>query len=142
MRRRWLTLVLVTLAAPVLLAVGSLTATEEQTMPEEIRINNEGYRHDKKGPVWFTHLVHAEDYGFDCRECHHDYQDGKNVWEDGDPVEGCVSCHDPRLSDGNMRRLQSAYHGNCRRCHREMAKRGESEDAPYGRCYLCHEKGS
>jgi hypothetical protein len=103
----------------------------------EMLINNEGYESRKKAPVVFDHDAHAEDYGFACDECHHDYKMGKNVWEEGDEVQRCKDCHDPGESKGNVMKLQIAFHQNCRDCHRESAP-GE---APFRACYGCHVTG-
>lgn len=112
----------------------------EGEMPEEIVIDNEGYRQNRKGPVTFSHLAHAEDYEVTCNECHHDYEDGKNVWKEGDSVNKCSECHDPVDSDGNLKKLMLAYHRNCIGCHKKLVKEGTSEEAPYKKCYECHEK--
>ena len=42
------------------LFVTGLSADDEQEVPDEITINNEGYKPDRKGPVPFAHLDHAE----------------------------------------------------------------------------------
>lgn len=85
-------------------------------------------------------MDHSESYEVACRECHHDYKDGKNLWEEGDPVKKCSECHSPLKSEGNVKRLQLAYHKNCKTCHRKLVKEGISEEAPYRRCTDCHEK--
>ena len=109
-------------------------------MPDEITINNEGYESKKRGPVPFSHLSHAEDYDVACNECHHYYEDGKNIWEEGDPVNKCIDCHDADESDGNIKNLRLSFHRNCKICHKNMAKEGISEDAPFKKCSGCHEK--
>jgi hypothetical protein len=115
-----------------------LPAAEEQEFPEEITIHNEGYEADRKGPVAFAHLDHAESYEVACKECHHDYSDGENLWEEGDYVPKCSECHDPIQSDGNVKNLRLAFHKNCKNCHRDMVKQEISEDAPYQKCSGCH----
>lgn len=102
--------------------------------PETIVINTEGYKSDRKGPVLFTHQAHAEDYGTTCDACHHVYENGKNVWEEGDAVSKCRECHDPNESKGNTKKLSIAFHKNCMTCHRESG----SDAAPYKKCYSCH----
>jgi hypothetical protein len=66
-------------------------------------LNNKGYDQDKRGPVNFTHKKHAEDYQVACAECHHEYENGKNVWKETDPVKKCVECHDPVEKKGDAR---------------------------------------
>ena len=104
-----------------------------QDIPENITINNKGYRRKANNPVLFPHLAHSEDYGIECRECHHEYKGGKNVWEEGDLVKRCIICHSPTKRQGHVLRLVFAYHFNCRGCHKEM------ESGPV-ECRDCHKK--
>jgi len=141
MGKRGLWLSMLILTSVFILFSGNLIAQEDSDEPpEEITINNEGYRQDRKGPVVFSHLAHAEDYEVACKDCHHDYEDGKNLWEEGDPVNRCSECHDPEVSDGNVKKLLLAYHAKCIGCHKRLVKEGISEEAPYNKCYQCHEK--
>ncbi len=118
--------------ALVFLGVGVLTAA---SVPDEIMIENKGYKSDKKGPVKFTHKKHAADHKLACTECHHEIKDGKNVWKDSDPVKKCSSCHDPEKKQGNVDKLQQAYHKNCQGCHKEKY----ADKAPYKKCNDCHQ---
>jgi hypothetical protein len=103
---------------------------------DEIIIENQGYTEDKKKPVKLSHEKHAEEYKIACDSCHHVYEEGKNVWNQGDPVEKCVACHDPIETQGNIMKLQSAFHKNCRDCHKEVSQEGR--EAPYKKCTDCH----
>lgn len=109
-----------------------------QEMPDEIEIENSGYPADRKGAVIFTHMMHAEDYFIDCLECHHRYEDGENVWMEGDPVDKCITCHSPLKSEEKAKNLRLAFHNNCKGCHRKMVKDEIAEDAPYMKCRECH----
>lgn len=141
MKKQLLCLLLTALTGLFFLSAGTLIAADDDNeFPEEIMIDNEGYRQDRKGPVNFSHLSHAEDYDAACTDCHHDYVDGKNLWEEGDDVETCTECHDPLESDGKIKKLMLAYHGLCIGCHKKLVKEGVTEDAPYKKCYECHEK--
>ena len=124
------------LAVPFLL-VGVLSAADKG--PETICIQNTGYKRDIKGPVSFSHKKHHDDYGIACTECHHDYQNGKNVWKEGDPVKPCKQCHNPLKKQGKVPKLQNAYHRNCKSCHKELAKAGK-KSGPYKKCTKCHAK--
>ncbi len=127
-----LTLIVAGLTALLFLTAGILTA--EQEMPEEIMIYNKGYKRKLYQPVRFTHQTHAEDYGIECNECHHDYKGGENVWEEGDPVKKCIVCHSPLKKRGEkVHRLVFAYHFKCKRCHKE------NESGPV-KCKECHTK--
>lgn len=107
--------------------------------PEDMMIKNEGYKPDRKGPVIFSHLNHAEDYEVSCMQCHHQYRDGENVWIEGDSVKKCVACHSPVENRGRVKKLSIAFHKNCKTCHRNLAREGISKDAPYKKCTDCHE---
>lgn len=120
-------------------AASSIAATQGQEVPDEIYIENKVYRTDRKGSVYFSHIEHAEGYVDNCNACHHDYQDGKNVWQEGQPVQKCSVCHDPSKRNGKIRKLNIAYHKNCKGCHQKLAKQGGTE-APYRQCTDCHTK--
>jgi hypothetical protein len=103
---------------------------------DEIIIENQGYVNDKRKPVKLSHKKHSEEYGIACDSCHHLYQEGTNVWEEGDSAQKCAACHDPVEDQGNVMKLQSAFHKNCRDCHKEMSQEGRN--APYKKCTDCH----
>lgn len=114
-------------------------AGEEQEMPEEIVISNKVYKPDRKGPVWFSHSEHTENYAAACDACHHEYEEGKNVWAEGQPVRKCFTCHDPSKSKGKVKKLNIAFHKSCKGCHKKLAAEGGT-DAPYRQCTDCHAK--
>ena len=118
--------------AGILFLLGGTTLTAGD-MPEEIMIFSKGYKRKLYKPVRFTHLVHAEDYGVSCDECHHDFKDGENIWQEGDPVRNCVACHNPAKKQGKVHRLVFAFHFNCKKCHKE------NESGPR-ECKECHTK--
>jgi hypothetical protein len=122
------------------LAVGALTAADKTTPPDEITIENTGYKSDKKGPVKFSHKKHHDQYKVACTECHHDYKDKKNVWKQGEPVKKCAACHDPKKKKGEVLKLNLAYHKNCKNCHKEVDEKDPSKKAPFKKCSDCHEK--
>jgi hypothetical protein len=122
-------------SALVFLTAGMPTAAD---VAEVIVINNQGYDQDRRGPVNFSHKKHAEDYKVACDECHHEFENGKNVWKEGDPVKQCIECHDPIEKKGNAEKLQTAFHENCQGCHRDL----KDKEAPFKRCTDCHEKKS
>jgi hypothetical protein len=136
MHKKFMTLLLVVLTGMLFVAVGALTAAD---VPDEINISGEGYKKDIKGPVKFSHKKHHEEYKAACTDCHHDYQNGKNVWKEGDPVKKCGECHNPLKKQGKVDKLQNAYHKNCKDCHKEMDKAGK-KNAPFKKCNDCHAK--
>ena len=130
MNRTLVPLVMVALTGLIFLAADLLTA---QDLPEEIMIFNKDYKRKLYKPVKFQHLEHTEDYGLECDQCHHNYQDGENVWQEGDQVKNCIACHNPNKKQGKVHRLVFAYHLNCKKCHKE-AESGPIE------CKECHTK--
>jgi len=132
MKRGFLALILMFVAGLMFLSVGVLTAAN---VADEFMIQNK-YKDDKKGPVKMTHKKHAEDYKIACTDCHHEYKDGKNVWNDKMPVKKCSECHDPEKKQGNADKLQLAYHKNCQTCHKES----KGKNAPWKKCADCHEE--
>lgn len=139
MNKKLLRILMVLLTAMMFLAVGVLPAAD---VPDEVKIENEGYKKDKKGPVKLSHKKHSQEFKVGCTDCHHDYKDGKNVWKEGDPVKKCSACHDPETKKGKADKLQNAYHKNCKNCHKDMVKEGKAKDAPFKKCNDCHEKKS
>jgi len=138
MKSRFLNLMLVVMVGVMFASVGALSAEECADAPDEIMIDNEGYGSDKKGPVKFTHKKHAEEYDTACADCHHVFEDGKNVWKEGDPVQKCSECHAYEKSEGDAKKLQLAFHANCKNCHKDAYKAGK-KDAPFRKCNDCHE---
>jgi predicted CXXCH cytochrome family protein len=132
MRKGWV-LVIIVICAGLLCASGILTAQDFQS---EIVIDGKGYKKDIKGPVNFNHANHAGEYGAQCEDCHHNYVDGKNTWQNGDEVKKCSTCHDVEKSEGNVKKLMMAYHNNCQGCHEDKVKEGKK--APDKKCETCH----
>jgi len=141
MKNKSFSILMVVFAGLLFLTVGILTAADVPE-PDEVLIQNLGYKKDKKGPVLLTHKKHIVDYKIACTECHHDYQDGKNVWKDEDPVKRCSACHDPLKKQGKAMKLNSSYHKNCKSCHKEICKADKTKHAPYKKCTKCHQKKS
>lgn len=137
-KKKQSTILLSILVGLLFIFPGPLTVAEEQEIADEIVIDNPGYKTDRKGRVAFSHLSHIEDYGVSCEDCHHVYQGGKNIWEEGDPVANCASCHSPLESNEGVKKLSIAFHRNCKTCHRNLAKEGITKEAPYKSCYECH----
>jgi len=137
MRKKGLGLLAVLVIAALFLVVGILSAADKG--PETICIQNTGYKHIIRGPVKFSHRKHQEDYKIACTECHHNYEHGKNVWKEGDPVKKCNQCHSPLKKQGKVLKLNVAYHKNCKTCHKKLAKAGKKA-GPYKKCSKCHAK--
>ena len=128
--------------AKVLVRSGQNAEGAEQAsidVPEVIIIDNQAFEEWKKGAVKLSHRKHVEEYGVSCVECHHEYEDGKNIWTENDPVKRCVTCHDPTETKDDIIKLQFAYHNNCKDCHKAVVEEDDSKNAPYIKCADCHE---
>jgi len=118
------------------LSAGVLIAAD---VPVDVTLEGKEYAKDKKGPVKFTHQKHTVDYKIACADCHHKYTDGKNTWKEGDDVQKCSACHDPKKKEGKVMKLQNAYHRNCKNCHKAL-KKEDKKAGPFKKCNDCHAK--
>jgi hypothetical protein len=130
-----------------LLCSGTLA---KQEVPENIKMDSGVYKKHKKAIVTFSHKSHYEDYEIACKQCHHEFKDGKNVWKKGDAVQNCDACHDeakaPRGSDAPKLTKEekitkyhySAIHENCKGCHKDLKRDGK--DTGPTSCNHCHAK--
>lgn len=75
----------------------------------------------KYGQVTFTHMIHVEEYGFDCGDCHHEDLEGG--------MSKCTNCHEPP---------KKALHKNCVGCHKKL--KNEGKDTGPVKCRECHIK--
>lgn len=125
------------------ISVGSIGASSDKKGESDLNviiIDNEDYDRDRKGPVTFTHRKHALDYKIQCWECHHDYNnEGINIWNPWGETLKCKECHDASEAIDKAVKLQTAYHINCKNCHKTMAKENK-KTGPYRNCLTCHQK--
>ena len=147
MIKRFCILFTAILTGLVFFSVGTLIAAEKQVVPDTVTIANEGYKKDKKPPVPLSHKAHSTDkkYGpVQCADCHHVYKDGKNVWKEGDHVDKCSKCHNAIKKGKGDYYLKKAFHNNCQKCHKKLAKEakkeGKTSNAPFKKCKGCHVK--
>ena len=103
-----------------------------------ITIHNKGYEKYRKGPVNFYHESHTRQYKVNCWECHHDFVDGEeNTWTPWGKTEKCSKCHDPAEKKDGVIKLQTAFHLNCKTCHRKMGiYKGLRESQTCGKCHV------
>jgi hypothetical protein len=92
------------------------------------------FKEFKQGPVKFSHEKHKETK---CTDCHHDFKDGKNVWQEGQEVKKCGACHKLE-AEGKVLKLEKAYHDKCQNCHKALKK--ENKKTGPTACNKCHEK--
>ena len=104
-----------------------------------IVLDKEDYEKDRKGPVRFEHKMHAREYKILCWECHHEYEDGANIYSPWGTTMKCDDCHDPEEKMDEVVKLQTAFHLLCKTCH-EKSKIYGDEPLAYRKCNRCHEK--
>ncbi len=129
-----------------LLSLGE-SARESAEVPAVIALKATLWSEHTKSPVTFSHKKHSAEYKVACSECHHKYEDGKNVWNEGDPVQKCQECHTERTIKGEKQlppekqklNLKLAFHNNCQGCHKKlkMKDREKYADIPTT-CVECH----
>ncbi|MBC7357904.1 MAG: cytochrome c3 family protein [Desulfacinum sp.] len=142
-RNRMLVLPVLALA---LIFAGTLIAVASDA-PDVITLNSSLWPEHTKGLVEFTHKKHAEEYGIACADCHHKYENGQNVWKEGDPVQKCEECHNEPTIQGEKKlppdqqklNLKLAFHNNCIDCHKKLKKENKDSKAPVT-CAQCHPK--
>ena len=94
--------------------------TDLPAQPEDILLDHpEVFEKRARPPVMFSHGRHMEAVP-SCKDCHHQYEDGKNVLDESALTEGsegikCSSCHASR----DRIDLQEAFHSQCISCHKE-----------------------
>jgi hypothetical protein len=120
---------------------------ETEMPPAEILLLSPLWKKHTRPGVLFTHESHEKKYQIACKECHHTYEDGKNVWKKGLPVSKCEVCHNEGTVKGETKlppdlkkkNLKLAFHGNCRNCHRKLKKENSESKAPTV-CSKCHSR--
>jgi hypothetical protein len=116
------------------LVLGSIGGTEELTKsssetaipPESVVVPYPIGENPKAGIVQklFAHRRHAQEFRIACGECHHVYENGKNIWNEGMPIQKCSECHDAPWK--GQKNLVTSFqlrifldHPSCARCHRK-----------------------
>ena len=110
-----------------------LAGSPLQAQPDKIVLDQGG---KTRPAVIFPHNRHVE-AGLSCKDCHHVYENGKNVLEEDKLEEGnqgirCSACH------GSKSRLdlEQAFHNQCIGCHTTYLKKNEKTGSRY--CGGCH----
>jgi hypothetical protein len=104
--------------------------------PDQIMLG-QSIQNRQRTEVDFPHGLHMET--LDCLDCHHRYEEGKNVLDSAELEEGagevtCNACHDAK-SDIDLR---EAFHHQCIGCHIAMRKEGKKSGPEL--CGQCHPK--
>jgi hypothetical protein len=88
--------------------------------------------------VTLPHNRHIE-VGLSCKDCHHVYENGKNILDENKLEEGnkgirCSACHGPKFRID----LEQAFHDQCIGCHRKLQKEKKKTGPRF--CGECHVK--
>jgi len=86
--------------------------------------------------VTLPHNRHVES-GLSCKDCHHIYENGKNILDESKLEEGnkdirCFACHGPK----SRLNLEEAFHNQCIGCHRKAQVEKKKTVPQY--CGGCH----
>ena len=114
-----------------------LTGSLLRAQPDRIVLDSSKVPGKKQRPaVMFPHNRHIE-IELPCKDCHHFYQDGKNILDESKLEEGnqdirCSACHGPR----SRLNLQEAFHDQCMGCHKRYQKENKKTGPRY--CGGCH----
>ena len=117
----------------------ALTGSALRAQPDKMVLDSSKTSGRKGRPaVTFPHNQHVE-AGLGCKDCHHIYENGKNVLDEGKLEAGnqdirCSSCHGSKVRPN----LQKAFHGQCIGCHRKYQKEGKKTGPRF--CGECHVK--
>lgn len=101
---------------------GFLFTNELFSIEDEVLLPKTGHR---KPQILFSHRAHTEDYGAECKECHHEIKEGDQEYKK------CSACHKER-DQGHVINLKGAFHQQCHDCHRKTS-------GPKA-CGRCHKK--
>jgi hypothetical protein len=110
-----------------------------RAQPDKIVLDDLNASGGKKRPaVTFLHNRHVES-GLSCKDCHHIYENGKNVLDESKLEEGnqnirCSACHGPK----SRLNLEKAFHNQCIGCHRKYEKEKKKTGPRF--CGGCHIK--
>jgi len=116
-----------------------LTGSPAQAQPDKIVLDHsKDFGKKERSPVPFAHNRHIES-GLSCKDCHHVYENGKNVLDESKLEEGnqggrCSACH---LSKSRID-LQQAFHNQCMSCHKQFLKEKKKTGPRF--CGECHVK--
>lgn len=102
---------------------------------ETIVIDDPVFSSRSRPPVRFGHVRHMSLAQVSCTDCHHRFENGRNVLDPAELTDEnksiyCRYCH------SKPSELQRAYHRLCIRCHQSMVKINRSAGPRL--CGECH----
>jgi len=133
---KWIGCKLLMITVAVLLV---LSNSPLRAQPDKMVLDSSKIPGKKQRPaVAFPHNRHVE-IELPCKDCHHIYENGKNVLDESRLEEGnqdirCSACHGPK----SRRNLKQAFHDQCMGCHKRVQKENKKTGPRY--CGECHIK--
>jgi len=126
-------IVIATVLAIAALAAFTLAYAATKMPDQDLVINSaDVFKEKKKAPVTFSHTKHK---ALKCVDCHHEYKDGKNAWQEGQEVKKCGACHKMEAQD-KIVKLEKAFHDQCMNCHKKF--KAEKKNTGPTACAKCH----
>lgn len=122
-------LILFIAVVTTLMMAGSVMAQEEV-----LKLEHQAFGDRQRPAVTFSHAKHYETIA--CTDCHHFYENGKNVWDESRGAN-CAACHQLK-AEGKKTGLMKAFHDNCVGCHRKTGAEGKKTGPVI--CGECHVK--
>ena len=127
-------LLTITVAFLGLFVVSPLSAQPDKIVFDPLKT----FGKSKRPGVTLPHNRHVE-AGLSCKDCHHVYEDGKNVLDESKLEEGnqgirCSACHGPKFRID----LEQAFHDQCIGCHTRFQKEKKKTGPRF--CGQCHVK--
>jgi hypothetical protein len=97
--------------------------------------NIEIFKKKERTSIKFTHMNHMSIDGVSCTDCHHRFQNGKNVLAideltDNNKLIFCSTCHYEKSG------LMNAYHHQCIGCHNTKIKGKAAGPRMCGECHI------
>jgi hypothetical protein len=110
-----------------------LTGSPLRAQPDKIVLEGK-----TRPAVTLPHNRHVE-AGLSCKDCHHIYENGKNILDESKLEEGnqdirCSACHNPKFRPN----LEQAFHNQCMGCHTRYQKEKKKTGPRF--CGECHVK--
>jgi hypothetical protein len=108
-----------------------LTGSSLRAQPDKIVLEGK-----TRPAVTLPHNKHVE-AGLSCKDCHHIYENGKNILDESKLEEGnqdirCSTCHGPKFRPN----LEQAFHNQCMGCHTRYQKEKKKTGPRF--CGECH----
>lgn len=128
MEMKYCRIMMITIAVLLVLSGSSLKA-----QPEKIVLEGK-----TRPAVTLPHNRHVE-AELSCKDCHHVYENGKNVLDESKLEEGnqgirCSACHNSKVRID----LEQAFHDQCIGCHKRLQKEKKKTGPRF--CGQCHVK--